>query len=182
MSAVSNQVLSQPPSPAEEENLFLPSSFSEEDRSFLGLSKLALDEALLREAQACDCILQLRLTLKAISVLQYKRQWNVVGQRKNTRARARIHSLEAVRDHHLLVYNTTRTALIALKRLQPDDERLPHLTREDLSRKSTIAKRQTGDTYRPDGKLWALRPSKWSETNGESSIPANGGTLLTIFW
>jgi hypothetical protein len=49
MNAVSDQVLSQPPCPVEEEDLFLPSSFSEKDRTFLGkLSKLAVDEALLR--------------------------------------------------------------------------------------------------------------------------------------
>jgi hypothetical protein len=151
----------------EDETLFLPSSFPGAERTQLGLSKLASDESLLREAQAYDCILQLRLTLKTISVLQYKRQWNVVGQRKSTRARSRIYSMEAIRDHYLLVYNTNRISLLTLGRLQESDDRLPRLGLEDLARKSTVAKRQTGDTYRADGKLWALTPpAGWGNGSG----------------
>jgi hypothetical protein len=168
MSTVKDHVLSQSPCPVEGENLFLPSSFSDVDRTQLGLSKLAYDESLLRKAQAYEYILQLRLTVKTISVLHHKRQWNVVGQRKSTRARSKIHSMEAIRDHYLHVYNTNRLSLITLGRLQQNDDHLPHLSLEDLARKSTASKRQTGDTYRADGKLWALTPVvAWKKNNGK---------------
>jgi hypothetical protein len=171
MATVKDHVLSQPPRLPEEENLFLPSSFPEEERNRLGLSALVRDEALLREAQAHECVLQLRLTLKVISALQFKRRMNVVGQRRSTRARSRIGTMEAVRDHYLLVYNTTRDALIALAALDPEDGKLPHLGLADLTRKSTIAKRQAGDNYRADGKFWGLKPWKWGRTTGAS--PSN---------
>jgi hypothetical protein len=169
MPTVKEHILSQPPRLPEEEILFLPSNFSGEERDRLGLSSLVHDEALLREAQAHECVLQLRLTLKVISALQFKRRMNVVGQKRNTRARSRIYTMEAVRDHYLLVYNTTRDALIALAALHPEDDRLPHLSLTDLARKATIAKRQAGDNYRADGKFWGLKPWKWGRAAGESS-------------
>jgi hypothetical protein len=175
MSAVKDHVLRQSPCPVEDEELFLPSSFPDFERNQLNLSKLAHDESLLREAQAYDCILQLRLTIKTISVLQHKRQSNIVGQRNTTRARSRIFSMEAIRDHYLQVYNTNRASLIQLGKLQPNDHHLPHLGVEDLARKPTVAKRQTGDTYRADGKLWALTPTiNWKHNNeGKYIVSSN---------
>jgi hypothetical protein len=170
MSSVKDHVLSQPPRLVEEENLFLPSNFTADERDRLGISNLVHDEGLLREAQAHECILQLRLTLKIISVLHLKRRTNVVGQRRATRARSRISSMEAVRDHYLLVYNTTRAGLVSLAVLHPNDERLPQLSSNDLIRKSTVAKRQPGDTYHADGKFWGLKPWDWSNTIGESYV------------
>jgi hypothetical protein len=168
MDSVKEHVLSQPPRLPEDENLFLPSSFPAEERNRLGLTGLVREEALLREAQAHECVLQLRLTLKIISALQFKRRMNVVGQRKATRARSRIYTMEAVRDHYLLVYNKTRDALISLAALHPEDDRLPHLGLTDLARKSTITKRQAGDNYRADGKFWGLKPWKSGASTGES--------------
>jgi hypothetical protein len=156
-SSVKDYVLSQPSRLIEDEDLFLPSSFSGSTRNSLGLSKLAQDEAILREALSYESILQLRLALKAITILHKKRKANVVGQHMNTRARSRIHSMEAIRDHNLAVYNTNRKALITLGTLLPDDKHLPPLTQDDLHRKSTVDKRQTGDTNRTDGKVWAVR-------------------------
>jgi hypothetical protein len=82
-----------------------------------------------------------------------------------------IYSMEAIRDHYLEAYNTNRLALIHLGRIQPNDDRLPHLGLEDLARKSTVAKRQTGDTYRPDGKLWTLAPpTNWRSDEGQYGV------------
>ena len=169
MTSVKEYVLAQAPCPVEEENLFIPSSFSESDRTALALSDLVRDEAVLREAHAYECVMQLRLVLKAISVLYKKRKMNFVGQRNITRARARIQLTETIRDHHLLVYNESRDALIKLGALLPEEERLPQLRPEDLVRKSTVDKRQTGDTYHPDGKFWTIRikPSFSRGINGK---------------
>ena len=89
-SSVEEYILSQPPQLIEDEDLFLPSSFSEPTGQSLGLSKLAEDEAILREAQVYESIMQLRLVLKAITVLHNKRKSNVVGHEGSSEASCQI--------------------------------------------------------------------------------------------
>jgi len=145
----------------ENEYLYLPSDFGEPDRHQLQLTDLAQEEAMLREGHAYECILQLRQIAKLISIFHYLRQKNNRGQRQNTRSQVKREALELTRDRLLETYNTTRKALSSLcndnNRIS---ERFPPLTVDDLYRKPTVDKRQLGDTYRPDGRLWSLgKPS-----------------------
>ena len=156
MPNVTSMVESQPQQALEDENLFLPSSIPEPERTALGLSALAGEEARLREAQAHECILQLRTNVKCMSILAKRKKKHDRGVRKLTRTRARFISVEVVRDRLLLIYNSSRAALISLGKLDPNDQRLPPLTVDDLKRKSTVDKRQRGDTYRSDGGLWVI--------------------------
>jgi hypothetical protein len=152
MISVKAMVLAQPPCPVEEEILYLPSDISQVDHEDLNLTGLAAEEANLREAQAHECILQLRLTVKVVGILHRKRRKHLRGQKQNTRARSRIQSTEAIRDRLLCIYNTSRECLVTLGRLDPNEKRLPSLTLADLSRKSTMDTRRINDTYRPEGR------------------------------
>jgi hypothetical protein len=160
MSSVRPCVLVQSPCTVEDANLFLPSSMMSSEHDTSGILSLAAEEITLREAQAHESILQLRLTMKAIAILHRQRKRHVRGQRQSTRARSKIHSIEATRDRFLTIYNTSREALIALGRLNPSEERLPLLTLDDLRRKSTMDNRQINDTYRSDGRIWTMDTSR----------------------
>jgi hypothetical protein len=152
-----SKVLALASCPEEDEELFLPSNLSDSERTELGLSALADEEATLRQAQANECILQLRFNVKVITVLQKKRKRNVRGQRGNTRARSELQTVEDNRDRLLAIYNTSRATLIHLGVLLPTDSRLPPLTIDDLDRKDTSEKRQPGDTHRSEGRLWHIK-------------------------
>jgi hypothetical protein len=156
MSAIHPMVLSQPSCAVEDEVLFLPSYFSETDRTNLGLLELAEDETKLREGQAVSAILGLRFLVKSITVLQDKRKAGDTGQLLNTRSRSRIHTVEGIRDRLLSIYNTSRNALVGLDR-QSFSDRFPNLTLDDLERHSTMKKRQLNDTLRQDGAIWGIQ-------------------------
>jgi len=142
------------------EQLCLPSEFDELDRIRLNLVNLAEEEGKLREGHAFSCILQLQRLMKTTSALQLLRKKNMRGQRQNTRAHTQHNALDLTCDRLLEVYNTTQKALTSI---YPNDthisEQFPPLTKEDLQRKSTVDKRQLGDTYRTDGRLWRLGSS-----------------------
>jgi hypothetical protein len=156
MPAVRAAVLSLPPSLVEDEQLFLPSHFSEEEREKLSVSALANDEGQLREGQAYECIMHLRFVVKVISTLHKKKRRKHTGSVRNTtRSRSQVVSMEFTRDRLLLVYKTSRTALAALGKLGPEG-RFPPLSADELSRNSTQEKRRLGDSRRSEGHLWSL--------------------------
>jgi hypothetical protein len=157
------------PQPVEDEILLFPSYFSESDRTKLGLTQLAIQEADLREGQASECILRLCYIVKTISALHNQRRTEDQGQRANTRSRAKIGTLDNHRNRTLSNYEMTRNALVSLGR---SSNQFPHLTLQDLNRKSTHHKRSANDTHRTDGKLWGLGESHTSHsqsTNSDSS-------------
>jgi hypothetical protein len=172
MPSVQPLIISQPSCPTEKEELYLPSHFSEMERSDLGLCELAQEEVLLREGQAYESIIRLRSTVKALSWYARVRKGNDRGQRQATRGRARIAAAELLRDSHLLTYNHARSALESLTHLGPEG-RFPPLTKDDCFRKSTVDKRQVGDTYRPDGRLWRVGVG--------GNIPAGKFTFTSYF-
>jgi hypothetical protein len=156
MPSVQSQVLSQSPCAIEKEELYLPSHFTESERSNLGLCDIAREEAHLREGQAYESIMRLRSTVKALSWYKRTRKENDRGQKQATRSRTKIAAAEFLRDGHLLTYNHARSALESLDGLGPEGCRFPPLTEDDCFRKSTVDKRLVGDTHRPDGRLWRV--------------------------
>lgn len=170
-------VVSQQPCELQHECLFLPSHFSKAERDCLGLTALSEEEAQLREGQATDAILQLRLIIKTLSAMQGRKKKNVRGQKESTRAYGKIHTIGTARDRVLMIYTECRLALKSLGRL--DDpislDRFPPLTNEDLYRKSTMDKRQLGDSNRADGRLWVTLGApntKSKATSGQLRPPA----------
>jgi hypothetical protein len=142
--------------PIQQEELFLPSEFSEADRLEFDLTELAGLEAQLWEGHASECIMRLRCIGKTISSFQGLRNKEPGSQREGTRNTTRFQHLEFLQTRILTNYEDARKALDSLKILTPMDSRFPPLTRADLFRKSTQHKRQIGDTYRPDGALYGL--------------------------
>ena len=141
----------------ENEELFLPSYFSNSDIVNYTLTTLADEELNLRDGQAYECILQLRRVMKTISAMRSLKRKDMRGQRHNTRANKQRDSLEVTRDHLLMIYRRARQALLSLtKDGQNTGECFPPLTIKDLYRKSTMDKRQLGDTHRTDGLLWVV--------------------------
>jgi hypothetical protein len=171
MELIKDVVLSQRPCSLESESLFLPSHFSPSERVEYGLGHLAEEETQLREGHAWQCILQLRLAVKTISIMQGLRKKNVRGQKQNTRARDKVHSTEFTRDHIFAMFHASRNALYSLGAL--DDraaaERFPNLTVQDLVRKPTHLKRQVGDSRRPDGNVWVIGAIKQTQLAGSST-------------
>jgi hypothetical protein len=157
MPDISQLLLATQPSEIEDEHLFLPSYFSEQDRIRYSLTHLAHEEMQLRQGQASECILQLRWIVKTLSVMHGQKIKNELGQKRNMRANYKLHSVELTRNRMLEVYNTSHHALRTLG-YNPDDlnDQFPLLTLSDLYRKSTVMKRQRGDTYHSDGRLWML--------------------------
>jgi hypothetical protein len=154
-------LLTQEPSELEDENLLLPSHFSDHDRAKLSLEELAEEEAKAREGQTHNCILQLRRVMKTISAMHKLKKKNSHGQRQCIRDRKQLDSLELTRDQILAIYSASRCALVSLRADDKDlAEQYPPLALADLYRKSTLEKRQRGDTHRADGGLWVATASQ----------------------
>ena len=134
------------------------------EETLLGISpefaRLAEEEAQLRETQLFECILQLRSVGKNLSILQSIRRKEARGQQQNTRSRAHIEAMDLICDQILGIYNASREKLLVLKGGNGGVEKYSPLSKDDLSRKSTVKKRQLGDSRRPDGKLWYTGKSK----------------------
>jgi hypothetical protein len=176
MGAAKATILNEQQGPLENENLFLPSSFLEEDRSRLGLSELTKMEAELWEGQASECILRLRCIMKALSAHAALRQKNDSGQSARTRSQIKAQTLRFQRDRVLAIYSEARAALRDLGKLDSMLDRFPALDETELFRKSTRDKRVIGDTHRTDAPFWGLLVSRKDMTAGESQIGNPGGT------
>jgi hypothetical protein len=165
-----SHVLALPPCDPEEDTLFLPSDFTAPQREDLSLSKMADEEAELREGQACETILQLRNVVKHLASLRGLKAKNASGQKNNSRASTRIGRARFTCQYILEIYGRARMALEALGRLDDVDvsQRFPVLTQESLQRKSTTEKRALGDTYECDGGLWT--------SGGTFDFPASLGS------
>jgi len=160
----------------ENERLFLPSDFSGAERILYSLIDLAREEAQLRQAQLYECLMQLRRVMKILSTMQKIRQKEFRGQEQNTRSCRRIQTIGLTRDRLLDIYNTSRKALVSLGVDNSIlEDRFPPLGISDLYRKSTVGKRQLGDTYRTDGQVWVAGKSL-----GNSITPANSSELQDV--
>ena len=177
MPSVKDLIHSQKACEPEQESLYLPSEFSQAERSELVITHLASEECFLREGQAYDCILQLRRAVKTLSALHSNRKKNEQHQKQQTRARSRIQTHEFNRDGILAVYSVCRNALAALGCLNDShaQQRFPALGLNDLHRKSTIKKRAIGDSRRSDGWLWTALSSGVID----SSYPGAGTSALS---
>jgi hypothetical protein len=165
---------------AEEETLCLPSDFTADQRSALGLVDLAADEVALREGGAFDAIRKVQSMAKALSALGSDKKKHARGQVLNTRAISKIRDLEAKRNEAIIEYNSARKALISLNQdKETTDARFPILSIHDTFRKSPIDKRQLGDTWRT-GRAW--RGSLHSEDTGKilaRVIPSEDSSAAT---
>ena len=137
----------------ENEDLCLPSSFSQQDRLQLALGCLAEKERQLCEGSAFDTIRSLQTAVKIIVALRDQKRKHAYGQDRNTRALAKIRDAEYRRDLLIADYNAARTAMISLGM---DGEFFPFMKVEDTFRKSTTLRPAVGDSCKMDGLLWTM--------------------------
>lgn len=155
MPSVKEVVLRQDPSSIDTESLYLPSHFRSEGRVALELQALGKEEEQLREAEVFECLAQLRHSAKRLSTMADTKKKNVWGQSQSTRAWNARKSVLKEQATLLKIYTSARKALLELS----DDKestaiQFPALTLDDLSRKSTVDKRQLGDSHRSEGAVW----------------------------
>lgn len=161
-------------SAVENEDLHLPSSFPRSSREEMHLQDLANEELSFRESQVYECILQLRRTAKRLSVHRDFKKKESKTQQDHTRSNMQKKSIELSQETLLCIYNTGRQALLSLANEDSSFEsRFPSLTKADLFRKSTVHKRQGGDSHRSDGAIWVTGVSPWD------GGPPTGNGLLT---
>lgn len=151
------------------ESLHLPSSFAHSSRTEMQLEDLAHEEQLLREGQMFECILQLRRSSKRLSALNDFKKKESKTQYEHTRANTQKKSIDLSQDTLLLIYNTSRQALIDLAG-GAYETRFPPLSKADLFRKSTVHKRQVGDSHRTDGAIWVTGIPSQSSTLGATGF------------
>lgn len=177
----SGKILAKP----EEEQLFLPSDLSSEERHSLVPMVYSECERKLLEGHVFDVLRDLRTIVKSLDNLCAEKDQNY-GQVRQTRASARIQQVIALRDSNIAEYNAARALLINLGGIEQDDELLRPLKKEDTYRKRTTVKRAVGDTYRHDGLLWANRgvtggtqPARLSQTSAGGILTSDISTLGT---
>ena len=138
----------------EQEVLYLPSDFAENDRLSLGLIEMADKQRKLTEGAANDAILRVQKLAKVLSNTRMAKRSDGVGQVHNTRATAIEMEVSFKLDQAIWDYNDLRQILLKLGVSDEDPVYRP-LTLEDTFRKPTMSNRNLGDTYRNDGPLWA---------------------------
>lgn len=97
------------------QNLYLPSSFSEDQIKEYGMSKLAEQEGQLRVGNAHDHLSSLRDALGLRSLLLQAKEENIRGQVKTTRAEATISRASAVVQRHEAGYRRNYAPFKKLK-------------------------------------------------------------------
>jgi hypothetical protein len=143
----------------EEESLFLPSKFSDAQRSFLGIQELARAEYSLREGQAHDALDKLRLAIQTFNYNVKFKLDNVRGQRPNTCAQEFLSSLSKDKVSAADKYRRVRTALLTLG-LSENDKSLQPLLNTQLWCKDENAPAAQGDAKTEDPWYWMVgRPS-----------------------
>ncbi|KAH6910251.1 hypothetical protein BKA70DRAFT_1100708 [Coprinopsis sp. MPI-PUGE-AT-0042] len=141
--------------PVEDQALYTPSDFELENRTLLHLTEAGNMEHSLWEGALYDVLSQLRTHIRYVSSLIAEKSSNASGQSLKTRAMAKIHDAEFLRDLDMAVYSAGRERMLKLG-LSADDPRFPPMTVQSTFRKSTDSTPGLGSTYAPDGLAWTL--------------------------
>ncbi|KAH6914266.1 hypothetical protein BKA70DRAFT_1182325 [Coprinopsis sp. MPI-PUGE-AT-0042] len=142
--------------PVEDQALYTPSDFDLGNRMLLHLTEAGNMEHSLWEGALYDVLSQLRTHIRYVASLIAEKSSNASGQSLKTRAMAKIHDAEFLRDLDMAVYSAGRERMLKLG-LSADDPRFPPMTVQSTFRKSTDSKPGLGSTYAPDGLAWTLR-------------------------
>ena len=143
---VSNSIYRTDP---EEEDLLLPSAFSDSHRRYLGLELAAKAEQELRKGRAHEHLDEVRTAIQTYNHHIALKAKEVRSQRHITRARNIINRLVADIRKHALHYNRTREALLLLGH-PADDTVLRELKDTDLWAKNAALPAKLGDSRKAD--------------------------------
>jgi hypothetical protein len=158
MPNVADRLLCEAPCNIEVEKLFLPSCLDGTGRLEVGAIELGIEEGKLREGAAFDALRATQTAVKALKNLQDHKAKNSRGQAQNTRSVKLIADTEARRNIHISAYNNHRRAMISLSMIGENElnSPFPGLEVKDTFMKSTVQRRQLGDSRRMDGILWTF--------------------------
>jgi hypothetical protein len=158
MPKVADRVLGEAPCNIEVEELFLPSCMDSADRLEVGAVELGHEEGKLREGAAFDALRATQTAVKALKNLQDHKVKNSRGQAQSTRSVNQIADTEAIRNIRIGAYNNHRRAMISLSMFGENElnSPFPRLEVKDTFMKSTVDRRQLGDSQRMDGILWTF--------------------------
>ena len=137
----------------EDEPLFLPSSFTAEQREDFDLQDLADIEMRLREGEASDAIVKLQTALRKVSELEGDKKKQVGSSNKNTRAKSALNKAHGVKRKLVTEYNAARKAMLSLG-LQVDSKRFPQLRDQDTYRPGTIEPHEFNSGEKKTGWIW----------------------------
>lgn len=154
----------------EDEQLFLPSDLTENERQKMDIVALGTEESKWREGQVFDILRALQHIVKSISSLRNRKFKNDRQQKQNSRAGDQIAEAIKRQNHRMECYNNARLALISLN----GSTNFPVLTEADLFMKSVQQKRRVGDSKRTNGLLWratALVTVGSYDTEVETGVP-----------
>lgn len=147
--------------------LYLPSSFTAEDRKELDLVHMAKDEGKLCEGAANNAIFAIHNAVKDLSIA-CKNDWeNGRSQDSHTRYRQVIRDAQCKLSSSLSNYHAARDAMIMLDVINEDDKNFRQIDARDIRRKNTFIKQSVGDSYHSDGKLWWLKMADLSQSDAD---------------
>ncbi|PPQ95982.1 hypothetical protein CVT26_016198 [Gymnopilus dilepis] len=152
----------------EDEDLLLPSDFSESHRRYLGLELAEKAERELRKGRAHEHLHEVRTAIKTYNHHIALKAKEVRSQRHITRARNIINGLISDIRKPAFHYNNTRQALLNLGH-PPDDAVLRELREADLWAKNTALPAKLGDSRKVDPWLFHVAcPSSVSPTERQN--------------
>ncbi|TEB25867.1 hypothetical protein FA13DRAFT_1796169 [Coprinellus micaceus] len=138
----------------EKQCLYLPSDYDEANRTKRDLTELGTMEYQILEGAAYDALKRLRTIVRLLSTLRKDENNNSYGQARHMKSKTQIIDATLKRDTCMKQYKHLHKCLISLG-LPRDDPTLHKLTLASLNHKLTTATRETGNTYKADGLLWA---------------------------
>lgn len=121
----------------EREPLYLPSSFTAEEREDLVLGDLAAIELRLREGEAADAVVKLQSAIGRIHLLEKDRGRRKGAVSKHTRAQSQLNNVHTVKRRLMTTYREARKAMISLGMSSASKE-FPELTDKDTYRVRTL--------------------------------------------
>lgn len=138
----------------EEERLFMPSAWSQKERSRLGISPALLQlEYDLRQGAINVAYLDLRRISSAFSVVPQRKKKQLKGTKARTRAQKQLQAMSHSLDKTLKDYNTNRRIQ---ESITPGKSNWwKSLGREDTWRKNVAETRQVGDSKVTEAALFS---------------------------
>jgi hypothetical protein len=176
MGSVAESIAGQVAREPEDQVLFLPSDFPDADRrKRLQIDHLAPIEMQLREGEAYDALRDLRIAVKHINGLTYKKQTSIRNTGLNTRAKTIIDDVKRRRNTHVDKYGAARQAMINLgcSRVGDQDE-FPKLTIADAVMKYTEQPHALGDGSKSMAKIWRASGRKKVNISNDNSSNRTG--------
>ncbi|KAG7090399.1 hypothetical protein E1B28_009518 [Marasmius oreades] len=161
----------------ETQYLYLPSDFSQQERTKLSLDFLSSIELKLREGECNDAIMGLCDAINYKMVMRDNQRANSRGVIQNTRSVKWLKSAEVKKQVYASHYRASRSAILSLLGVDESPD-YPVLNDEDMYTKNPTAARELGDGKRVDAWIWRYGQLKGLGTQAKAEFLIDGGSRL----